>query len=282
MFFPLFLPSLPAQDLGASLTISGSGGIPVASFGDAQALVIGKSEYTGSWPRLSGVKSDVQAVRRLFEEQGFAVETIENAPGRTPQEDIESFLNRYGYDPDTRIVVYYAGHGETLQLGGGNEMGYIVPVDAPLPSGDRAGYVSGTELGMFLQTTVVNYSNATQHPQYGKIRNPSLDKGDFVFVPARSRVRPAAPSSRTPDAEWTPAGDFELDLGEFTTITKYKGTVAVVNIPARVDDIPVGAVGNYAFHSTLTSITIPSSVTSIGGSPHFAGATTFPPGTGRP
>ena len=44
------------------------------------------------------------------------------------------------------------------------------------------GYVTGSELGEYLQTTVTNYSYGAQHPQYGKIRNPNLDKGDFVFV----------------------------------------------------------------------------------------------------
>ena len=43
------------------------------------------------------------------------------------------------------------------------------------------GYLTGTELGRFLQSSVINYSNDTQHPQYGKIDNPALNKGDFVF-----------------------------------------------------------------------------------------------------
>lgn len=47
---------------------------------------------------------------------------------------------------------------------------------------DLDGYITGTELGSFLQKTVTNYSKEFQHPQYGKIRNPNLDKGDFVFV----------------------------------------------------------------------------------------------------
>lgn len=47
---------------------------------------------------------------------------------------------------------------------------------------NKDGFVTGTELGEFLQTTVVNYSNNSQHPQYSKIRDPNLDKGDFVFV----------------------------------------------------------------------------------------------------
>jgi len=48
--------------------------------------------------------------------------------------------------------------------------------------GNSDGYVTGNELGEFLQTKVVNYTRASQHPQYGKIRDPQLDKGDFVFV----------------------------------------------------------------------------------------------------
>ena len=48
--------------------------------------------------------------------------------------------------------------------------------------GNKDGFITGTELGEYLQTSVVNYSYGSQHPQYGKIRNPNLDRGDFVFV----------------------------------------------------------------------------------------------------
>jgi len=44
------------------------------------------------------------------------------------------------------------------------------------------GYVTGTELGMYLSDKVVNYTHRRQHPQYGKINNPDLDRGDFIFV----------------------------------------------------------------------------------------------------
>ena len=46
---------------------------------------------------------------------------------------------------------------------------------------DGDGYLTGVELGEFLNKTVINYTKGSQHPQYGKIRNPHLDKGDFVF-----------------------------------------------------------------------------------------------------
>lgn len=44
---------------------------------------------------------------------------------------------------------------------------------------NRDGYVTGSELGSFLRETVPNYEKQT--PQYGKIRDPLLDKGDFLF-----------------------------------------------------------------------------------------------------
>jgi len=47
---------------------------------------------------------------------------------------------------------------------------------------NRDGYVTGSELGMHLQEKVVNYTRGGQHPQYGKINNPKLDKGDFIFI----------------------------------------------------------------------------------------------------
>lgn len=47
------------------------------------------------------------------------------------------------------------------------------------------GYITGTELGMYLSEKVVNYSHRMQHPQYGKINNPNLDRGDFIFVPRK-------------------------------------------------------------------------------------------------
>ena len=46
---------------------------------------------------------------------------------------------------------------------------------------NKDSYITGSELGMYLQTNVINYSRGAQHPQYGKINNPLLDKGDFIF-----------------------------------------------------------------------------------------------------
>lgn len=59
---------------------------------------------------------------------------------------------------------------------------FIKAITSTSADDNQDGFVTGTELGEFLQRTVIELSNDKQHPQYGKIRNPSLDKGDFVFV----------------------------------------------------------------------------------------------------
>ena len=188
------------------------------------------------------------------------------------------------------LLFYFAGHGETLELADGTELGYILPSDCPLKrkdptgfdskaismkdmevlalkvkskhfimvfdscfsgslfnvvraapvdiseksarpvrqfitaggageqvpdqsvfkavflqgiSGDADlnadGYVTGSELGMHLQEKVVNYTRGGQHPQYGKINNPKLDRGDFIFVPPQAPEKKMA-VKRTPEA----------------------------------------------------------------------------------
>jgi uncharacterized caspase-like protein len=51
------------------------------------------------------------------------------------------------------------------------------------------GYITGSELGMYLSSKVAKYTRGKQHPQYGKINNPELDRGDFVFVPLEIRQK---------------------------------------------------------------------------------------------
>jgi class 3 adenylate cyclase len=49
---------------------------------------------------------------------------------------------------------------------------------------DGDGYVTGSELGVFLQEKITAFSRGTQTPQYGKMSDPRLNRGDFVFAPS--------------------------------------------------------------------------------------------------
>jgi len=236
------------------------------------ALVIGNSDYTAGWPDLPGVKKDVNLVRQALEKKGFTVIMKRDLNRQQMIQAFDDFINKYGHQVNNRLIFYFAGHGHTMKLAYGDDMGYVIPVDAPVPSRDKTGFVSkaldmqqievyakriqakhamflfdscfsgsifalsravpeninyktvkpvrqfitsgsanetvpdesifraqfiagingeadanndgyitGVELGEYLQNSVVNYSKGSQHPQYGKIRNPHLDKGDFVF-----------------------------------------------------------------------------------------------------
>ena len=56
--------------------------------------------------------------------------------------------------------------------------------------GDADGddYITGTELGSYLKKHVMAYKGNRQTPQIGKIDNPNLDEGDFVFPLNISRI----------------------------------------------------------------------------------------------
>ena len=255
-----------------SISIPDQQGEPMRLYEESHALIIGISNYTNGWPSLPGVKKDVEEVKAILEEQGFNVVVTMDLDHIELDQVFDDFINQYGHGPENRLLFYFAGHGHTVKTTYGEELGYIVPSNAPNPhkalpefqstamemqqieiyakriqskhalflfdacfagslfalsravpeiisyktaspvrqfitsgsadetvpdesifraqfvralqgeaDSDQDGYVTGSELGEFLQASVVNYSRNAQHPQYGKIRNPHLDKGDFVL-----------------------------------------------------------------------------------------------------
>ena len=59
--------------------------------------------------------------------------------------------------------------------------------DEEAADANRDGYLTGSELGMFLTDRVTNLSEASQTPRYGKLRDPDYDRGDYVFILPRSK-----------------------------------------------------------------------------------------------
>ena len=251
-----------------------SQGKEIALYKGSYALIVGNSKYTSGWDPLPAPEKDVEELRDILRRIGFEVTLVKNVDKGTFLSELSNFTYKYGQDKDNQLLFYYAGHGHTIPLASGEELGVLVMVDATLPekepqdfysksvdmksiitwalkmkskhvlfmfdscfSGtvlnlrdrvkpkaisdavmypvrqfitagradepvpDRSvfkqlfidilegrveepikdGYITGEELGLFLKNKVPEY-NKFQHPQYGKIRDPSLDKGDFVFV----------------------------------------------------------------------------------------------------
>lgn len=264
--------NLVAQNRGMKPIELPIDGKPTTLYQNSYALIIGVADYTNGWSQLPGVRDEVATVKTALEANGFIVDVVMNPDKNALDKAFTDFITRCGQAIDNRLLFYFAGHGFTVKTSYGEELGYIVPVDAPNPNYDLAkfqsqsmemaqieiyarrlqakhamfifdacfsgslftntravpaiinykttlpvrqfitsggadevvpdksvfgeqfvraisgeadldkdSYVTGSELGDFLQTSVVNYSKNSQHPQYGKIRSPNLDKGDFVF-----------------------------------------------------------------------------------------------------
>ena len=54
--------------------------------------------------------------------------------------------------------------------------------EAPNADANRDGYLTGSELGMFLSDRVTNLTRSRQTPRYGKLLDEDWDRGDFVFI----------------------------------------------------------------------------------------------------
>ncbi len=106
----------------------------------SHALVIGNSAYK-YWNVLPGVKNDVNKVKKALEDNGFNVIFKENLTKIEMLTVIDEFLTTYGYDKNNRVLIYYAGHGHTLD-NNGTQMGYVVPIDAPMPNTNERGFIS--------------------------------------------------------------------------------------------------------------------------------------------
>jgi uncharacterized caspase-like protein len=113
------------------------------------ALVIGIDAYANGWPRLSNAVADAMAVGEELKRQGFDV-TLATDLGSTALENvIESFVYERGRVEDARLLIWYAGHGHTI-----DGEAYLVPADAPAASTDwefRRSALSMRDFGKYMR-----------------------------------------------------------------------------------------------------------------------------------
>jgi tetratricopeptide (TPR) repeat protein len=257
----------------------------VTLYQKSKALVIGIDHYDGrGWPILSNGIKDAEEIARGLTVQGFQVTIRKDLKSDELDRALKTFFIYEGSASNTRLLLWFAGHGYTL-----NGEGYIVPADAPSPKDepefrDKAislrrfgeymreanakhvlavfdscfsgsvfnvarslpppaitlattqpvrefissgeaeqqvsddgtfrklfldvlagkepdadanhdGYVTGTELGLFLHQKMTNLTNNRQTPRYGKLNALGYDRGDFVFQVGKPNV-PVTPAAQ--------------------------------------------------------------------------------------
>jgi hypothetical protein len=123
------------------------------------ALLIGASDYQQGWDDLPEIPDELDSLRAELVAQGFdAVEILPNPRAEQLAAAIQSFLARRG-TKDAALLIAFSGHGWLDRSSGRASRGYLVPVDAPLPSQDRAGFLAKA-LSMGSLRTLADQSEA--------------------------------------------------------------------------------------------------------------------------
>jgi len=104
-------------------------------YSESWALIIGINKYQNVEP-LHYAVNDAKSVKSMFiEKYGFKKENIifltdKEATKENILDGFSNILEKAG--EKDRVVVFYAGHGETYKLPSGGDMGYLIPVDGDL------------------------------------------------------------------------------------------------------------------------------------------------------
>jgi len=98
-------------------------------YSSSYALVVGINQYD-HWPNLEYADRDAGEIAAVLKQKGFTVFSLTNQ--NATRLNILGRLERIrqSADVNSRVVFYFAGHGQTEDLPGGRERGYIVPADA--------------------------------------------------------------------------------------------------------------------------------------------------------
>ena len=113
----------------SSFKITDSSGREVIVYKESHALVIWAGDYQ-HWDKLNNIEDEAKEVVSALERQGFEVTVVANPTGQTLKQAMETFIENYGFEHGNRLVIFFAGHGYTLE----KTRGYLVPIDAPDPA----------------------------------------------------------------------------------------------------------------------------------------------------
>jgi uncharacterized caspase-like protein/predicted transcriptional regulator len=97
---------------------------------NSYAVIIGINHYD-KWPSLEYAVNDAKAIEKRLKDLGFETTTlIEHSATRGNIVRILGDVLPRKVENNDRVVIFFAGHGQTEELADGSQMGYIVPVDA--------------------------------------------------------------------------------------------------------------------------------------------------------
>ena len=125
-----------------------------ALYTDSHALIIGINKYPNlpKQLQLQFAEKDANDMRDMlvnnygFDPSEVTVLTNEKATLLGIRRELSKLASSKGVKPDDRILVYFSGHGQTVKLPTGGEMGFLIPSDAKIDMNDP------TDAGPYLET----------------------------------------------------------------------------------------------------------------------------------
>jgi formylglycine-generating enzyme required for sulfatase activity len=144
--------------------------------------------------------------------------------------------------------------------------------------GNGDGYLAATELGLFMANEITNYTGGRQTPRNGKLNDPDLDQGDFIF-----KVGPQAPQS--PPAVGAAGSGQSVEMLFWQSI---QASTVAGDYEAHLDRFPGGTFAPLA-RSRLAALSPPAASpqpaipagTAIRDCPECPELVTIPPGSFR-
>jgi formylglycine-generating enzyme required for sulfatase activity len=127
----------PAPGVRAeALEVRTLSGQTVQFYAETHALVVGVAQYD-HWPARPGAVKDARDISRAFKRLGFSVKLLTDPTTQELRSALDEFAQATGAQIDRGLIFYYAGHVYADSSTDGTRTGWIIPADAPQPSGDR-------------------------------------------------------------------------------------------------------------------------------------------------
>ncbi len=109
---------------------------------------------------------------------------------------------------------------------------------------NRDGYLTGTELSLYIEDRVINLTNSFQTPRSGKLRDRRFDQGDFIFLlpkPEEVQVAAAVPAETVSDNATRALTQADRDLAiELAFWDSIKGSDSASDYQAYLATYPEG------------------------------------------
>ena len=198
-----------------------------------------KKDLTGFLQRSLGMNQvlswarDIEAKHALFLfDSCFSGSIFTQKAAITPPPHI----TRLTIEP-VRQFITAGGAGEEVPATSSFTPAFIAGLRQGLADLNKDGYVSATELGLYLQTELPDKTDQT--PQYGKIRDYDLARGDFIFAAGGNSTEPPTSPIAAPAA----AGDAGILKVDSTPAGAgvYVGDTFQGNTPILLNNIAPGS-----------------------------------------